>query len=59
MVSLQLREEKSLLRGSEDFSFGGLFHMVGKVCSGSTGSKLQAGTYGCLHGQMEGEEKLR
>ena len=59
MVSVQLREEKSLLRGSEDFSVVGLFLMVRKVCSGSTGSKLQAGTYGRLHGLTEGEEKLR
>ena len=57
MVSLQLREEKSLLRGSEEF-FGGLV-LTMLLCRYSTESTLQAGTYGRRHHQKEEEEKLR
>ena len=58
MVSLQLREEKSLLRGSEEFFGGGLF-LTMLLCRDSTESTLQAGTYGRRHHQKEEEEKLR
>ena len=57
VVSLQLREEKSLLRGSEECFVWWTFLMM--LCSGSTESTLQADTYGRRHHQKEEEEKLR